>query len=169
MGKVFNKWNIRKAINDLHNSNSLVLTGKINKKFNFIFSNVLVLYLVDCDDDFLSQYFNRNYFPNVQRVYWFNNSLNNTYLLFQFNMDMNGMYNNEICEIFIDQTYTSNISIVLNSPKMHHIRLVNNLYETYIQTNYGKKYITNRNLKIDLQETNKNFCELLDYINITQI
>ncbi len=155
-----NQYLLKKFINEIHNTNILILNGKIEKRIKTVFENVVVLYLINCEKEFIFDHFNRFYFPNVKRIYWLNKSIIDYDLLFNFNLYYNSLtYDVNLCEIFIDSTYTTNSNIINNNTNNHHIRLVSNLYE-YIITNFEKNdYFIKDNQNINLTLYNKFFNE----------
>lgn len=148
----------KKFINELKTTNILILNGKIEKRIKTIFKNVIVLYVINCDKEFLIDHFNRYYFPNVRRIYWLNKSIIDYNLLFNFNILYDPvLYDVNMCEIFIDSNYTIDCNILINNTDNHHIRLISNLYENIIKTIEKNDYFIKDNQNINLTFYNECF------------
>lgn len=148
----------KKFIAELKNTNVLILNGKIEKRIKTVFENVVVLYVVNCKKEFILDHFNRYYFPNVRRIYWLNKSIIDYDLLFNFNLHNESLlYDVNLCEIFIDSTYTINSNVINNNINNNHIRLITNLYENIIKTVGKHDYFIKENQNINLTFYNEYF------------
>ncbi len=123
----------------IENSETIVLAGYIDTPINLVFSNIKTIIILDCNYEFLIYHLDRLHFPNVKRIYWFNPDIQYLKLLSNFNYD-SGVYNPDLCKVYIDPDYTNHQEILIYGGNRH-INMIKDLFDHYIKFNDGYYYV----------------------------
>ncbi len=151
-----------KLSNQITNNRLIILIGQILYPINFIFTKTKILILIDVDNDFLTKYFNRKYFPNVDEIYYFKKDIPFSQLLTYFNTDETGCYKSDMCTWFFDYDYTD-YKYFRNLTYTRHIRQIGELKNYHIIIEERKPYFVfkNYNVKVPLVTYYNYFSEWL--------
>ncbi len=123
----------------IENSDTIILAGYIDTPINVVFDKVKTIIVLNCNYEFLINHLDRNHFPNVKRICWFNPEIQYLKILSNFNYESD-VYSPDLCKVYIDPDYTDYREILIYGGNRH-INIVKDLFDHYIKNYEGYYYI----------------------------